>query len=537
MQRREFSILTFAVVLILLQASCAIDDGVSRMPRIGRDRQVIGDAPSGNASGVESPGETGPVRLNLTEAVLLAIRNGREFAVRRYDRAIRSTGEDLARAPFDPRFRGEVSTARSLSGPTAGSPPGTRKSSLNDMAGTAALDTTLPQGTTLSLENRLGWTNSSMSTNPAFSNRLGLTVTQALLRGAGLGVNLATLRQARLDIRSSEFELRGLAEVLVANVEKTCWDYVLARRQMSIVNDSLGLAERHLGEVSERIRLGKIAGVEVYAARSEVATRREELINAESMLEKTRVRLVRLLHLPGANRWTREITLDLDPVVPEGKLDDVADHVALASRMRTDLNQARLEIQRGELEVVKTRNGLRPKLDVFVSLGATGYAQSFGRAAEDLAGDNLEAAAGLSFEWPIGRREAKARDLRARLLLDQSWAALENLSELVEVDVRIAYLEVERTRDQIPATDATRLLREQALQAETEKFRVGKSTSFQVAQSQRDLLASRISQLRAAINHLKALVDLYRLDGSLLERRGIEVPGRSTVVLRRRPSR
>ncbi|MEX1351807.1 MAG: hypothetical protein AB1Z31_29210, partial [Desulfobacterales bacterium] len=50
-----------------------------------------------------------------------------------------------------------------------------------------------------------------------------------------------------------------------------------------------------------------------------------------------------------------------------------------------------------------------------------------------------------------------------------------------------------------------------------------------VAQAQRDLLVSRITEVRALANYLKALIDLYRQDGSLLERRSISAPGREPV--------
>ena len=62
-------------------------------------------------------------------------------------------------------------------------------------------------------------------------------------------------------------------------------------------------------------------------------------------------------------------------------------------------------------------------------------------------------------------------------------------------------------------------------------FLVGRSTSFLVAQAQRDLLISRIAEVQALANYLKALVDLYQRDGSLLERRGISAPGREPVKL------
>lgn len=81
------------------------------------------------------------------------------------------------------------------------------------------------------------------------------------------------------------------------------------------------------------------------------------------------------------------------------------------------------------------------------------------------------------------------------------------------------------------ATAATRKYQEETVRSETEKFRVGKSTTLLVAQAERDLLVSRLAETQAVANHLKALVQLYRLDGSLLERRGIQAPGGEPVAL------
>jgi outer membrane protein TolC len=197
--------------------------------------------------------------------------------------------------------------------------------------------------------------------------------------------------------------------------------------------------------------------------------------------------------------------------------------------MRPDLNQARLGIKRGDLEIVKTRNGLLPKMDFFVTLGKSGYANSFGPSLRNLDKDNYDVQVGLTFEYPFGNRDAEARHRRAILGRRESEEAVGNLAQLVEVDVRSACIEVNRAREQVAATSATRKLQEEKLRAETEKFRVGKSTNLLIAQAQRDLVASQISEIEALVNHLKALVDLYRLEGSLLERRGISAPGREPV--------
>ena len=67
--------------------------------------------------------------------------------------------------------------------------------------------------------------------------------------------------------------------------------------------------------------------------------------------------------------------------------------------------------------------------------------------------------------------------------------------------------------------------REQALEAEQARFEVGRSTALLVAQVQRDLLQAQLDRAQAFIAYRQALIDLYRLDGTLLTRRLIEAPG------------
>ncbi|HUU40682.1 MAG TPA: TolC family protein, partial [Desulfatiglandales bacterium] len=124
---------------------------------------------------------------------------------------------------------------------------------------------------------------------------------------------------------------------------------------------------------------------------------------------------------------------------------------------------------------------------------------------------------------------ARAKHRRALIGRDQTEMVLDNLKQLVELDVRNAYIEVNRTKDQILASTATRKFQEEKMRIETEKFRVGLSTTFFVAQAQRDLLESRINEVQAVVNYLKALISFYQLEGSLLERRGISAPGRDSI--------
>jgi outer membrane protein len=483
---------------------------------------------------------TGPVTLDVNEAILLALENNEGIKVDRYNPEIVATTIDTERAAFDPTVTAAVSVGKSktepindnkISAPGPIGPPPKRPDDVfqDTKTGSVAVTEFLPTGTTVAVTGSATDTDTS-NTPGAGAARVGLTVTQSLLQGLGVDVNLASLRQARIDTRSSEFEFRGYSESVAAQVEDTYWDYIRVQRNIEIFENSLKLAEQQLGETKERIRLGKLAETEMASAEAEVALRQEDLIVARANLAKTRLQLLRLINPPGADLWLREITLKDQTAMGEVVLQDVEAHAAFAMDMRPDLNQARLAIQRGELQVVKTKNGLLPILNAFVNLGKSGYASSLSGAAGNIpGGDSYDWTVGLNFQYPIGNRGPDAVNRRALATLNQAKLALSNLSQLAQVDVRSAYLDVTTAKDLIVATAATRKKQEVTATAEIEKFRVGRSTSLLVAQAQRDLLQSQITEVAAIVGYRQALVALFRLEGSLLLRRGIRAPGEEPV--------
>lgn len=473
----------------------------------------------------------GPLQLTVTEAILLCLENNRELEVQRLNPSIRQTFEDQERAVFDPEADAEVSAGRVKGERLARSGSDTEDFTTDAAEGIISLEQYFPTGTTVVLEAGAQMNDSSLYDDTFYETRLGMTVSQALLRGYGTDVNLARLQQTRLETRMSEYELRGFTEFLVAEVERIYWDYALARRQIEIVEESLKVARQQLDETNELIAVGRLARAELAAVQAEVAAQEQALIEARANKESIRLQLLRLLNPAGPEIWQREVDLIHQPTLPEIKLEDVELYVAVSMRMRPILNQARLEILRGNIELVKTQNGLLPLLDLFITLGKSGYANSFGVSISNITKDRYDALAGVRLNYPVFNRDAKALHRRALLTREQTQKALENLSQLVEVDVRTAHIAVNRTKQQIAASSVTRMFDEEKLRTESEKLRVGKSTSFLVAQAQRDLLVSRIAEVQALADYLKALIDLYRQDGSLLERRGISAPGREPVEL------
>jgi len=468
----------------------------------------------------------GSLAISLEKATLSALENNWAFRVERWSPDIQRTYEEDERAAFDPVLRAEGGWRRYRDKIDS-----VNKGPVVDMG----ISEFLPTGTWLDLDFDVEQEDKTIVTRPdeEYETNLGLTVTQALLRGRGLDVNLANLRQARIDTRASEYQLRGLAQSLLAEVENAYWDYTLAKEEVRIYKASVELGVRLINETIERIKLGQLARTEIFYGESETAQRRQDLIDAQSVRANARLRLLRLINAPGDHFWQRKVVLLTPPERPNPQLEDVAQHIEVALLMRPDLNQARLAVQRDELEVVKTKNGLLPKLDFFVSLGRTGYATSFGGSISDFAkgegGMNLYA--GLRFEFPIGNRAPRALYKRSILELEQENQALKNMAQLVEQDVLSAYIEIARSSKQIIASNATVKYQKEKLKAEVEKYRFGKSTMFRVSQAERDLVESQILAVRAVADYIKSLTQFYFVEGSLLVRRGISAPGRESVDL------
>ncbi|MFO7535500.1 MAG: efflux RND transporter permease subunit [Kiritimatiellia bacterium] len=473
---------------------------------------------AGPAEAAEATTNTPGIRLG--EAVLMALEHNRSLEIQRLEPLIAHTFEEAERAAFDPALGGEVASARTRTFPRSTEQPET----VEENSATAFASQQLSTGTRVGLEGR-GLRESRDTIADRYSTGLDLTLTQALLQGRPVAVNLASLRQARLDVDISVYEFRGFLESLVAEVETEYWNCALARRRLRIYEEALQVAEQQLREIDHRIRVGSLPETERVSAQAEIALRREALINARSTLSLAGLRLLRLIDpaaLAGPHAEPVPSTVPESPGIEPAPL---ADHVALALRRRPELNQVKLQIEKGDLEIVKTKNGLLPRLDLFARLGSTAYADSFGKAARDLDAGEPDYEIGLRFSFPPINREAKAVHRRAMLNREQADLSLKNLSDLVRIDVESAHIEVLRAREQIAATAITRQFQAEKLRVEQAKLSVGRSTGLLVAQAQQDLINSQVAEVESVVASLQALVRLFRLDGSLLERRGLAAPG------------
>jgi hypothetical protein len=259
--------------------------------------------------------------------------------------------------------------------------------------------------------------------------RLGLEFTNPLRRGGNRDANLVPLRLARNAAERSSFEIEGLALALCARIANAYWDLYAARARIALYRESLDIARRELEELTVRVEVGQASENDTSLVEAEVARRKELLIDAEATAVDRRLQLLRLMGRPDAD-WMFDIEPNEPMPAPDGRVPEPAEIVLVALARRPESPGAP-PAESGELECVRTADGLLPKLDFFLGLGKSGYADSFGGQFDGLGDRAFDAKAGLTWSDTPDRRAATARHRLAGLTVAERRLAIANLEAAI----------------------------------------------------------------------------------------------------------
>ncbi|MDT8378801.1 MAG: TolC family protein [Desulfotignum sp.] len=457
-------------------------------------------------------GQAKDLTLSVEQAVMLALAHNQDLKTRQLVPVIAGAFEQMEKGRYDPELFAQMYVSKEALSPTDS----------GDTAVSAAggIRKATPWGTTLGVE-MAHEQNNTPRTGDTDKTRVTLSVTQALLQGAGPAGGLVAIRQSELETRASIHELTAFVQALAAETEIAYWQYVLARQEHAIVERSLAVTKKQMADIQHQIAVGVLPRNELAAIQSEMARREQALIESGNQVEAFRLTLLYLIDPGDPGHLDRQVVPASTPVIDPDPVSDIDDRTKLAIKLRPDLAEAQLRMQQQRLETIVTYNGLLPRLDFFLDLGIAGFSRRTSDVLQSLDDKDLELFAGLSLSRFIGNRPARARHQAALATSQQARLALENLERTIRLDIRLAVNEIERSRQQIHASGITRRSEEQTVQAEIERFNVGASTALLVAQAQRDLLVSQIAEVRATINYRIALIRLFLAEGSLLARRGI----------------
>jgi outer membrane protein len=379
--------------------------------------------------------------------------------------------------------------------------------------------------------------------NPFTGSSVGLTVTQPLLRGFGSSLNRRFIHIANNNqkITSLLFEQQLIATVY--GVTRLYTDLVALYEDVKNKEGSLALSQKLFTDTQAQVEEGTLARVEMTRANASVFSSRQDLINARGLLEEQEAILKTVLTKTGNQdpqvQAARIIPTDALGVPEKEEIRPIQDLLSEAMAHRPDLSQANLQIENSEIGLKGSRNAVLPEVDLVGVAQNNGLAgtlnPSLSGADASLVGGYGTAldqiftrkfptyGIGLQVTLPIKNRIAEADLARDEIQLRQSQVRLRQLQNQARLEVEDSLIAMRRARSSYEAAVQARVLQEESLDAEQQKFSVGASTSFFVIQYESLVAQAKSTEVAAKSAYVKARAALQRATGSILSDNNITV--------------
>ncbi|MEQ1654203.1 MAG: TolC family protein, partial [Nitrospira sp.] len=360
--------------------------------------------------------------------------------------------------------------------------------------------------------------------NPAYTGGLALTLTQPLLRNAGIDINKTFIKVAQNNADVEQHVFRDRVLTVLATVEQTYWELVFANENMKVAQAALKAAEELLATNRAKTKAGVMSIVDVLQAEAAVASRVEQVLVAEKSIRDQEDQLRRLLN-PGEEDLRQDVRLtptDAPAVVLEPL--SLQEAIDTAIEQRPEIVQAKKNLESGELNKQFARNQLLPTLSLQGTMGMAGLGKDYGDSvSKNLSGDFYNFGAGLVLSYPLGNRSAVSTYNKRQLEFKNAEASLVSVRQQIIVGVREAVRRVQTDFKRIETTRSARIMAEKQLQAEQERLKVGLSTTRFVLDFQRDLATAQGNELRSVVDYNKSLSNLARHKATTLDRYNLQL--------------
>ncbi|HVT48571.1 MAG TPA: TolC family protein [Vicinamibacterales bacterium] len=481
----------------------------------------------GTAVPVARPGTT-LLNLTLDQAMDMALENNLDLKAARMNPPGVDYQLAAARASFIPQVTGTYGYNDST---TANTSTLEGRNTLTQVQQTynAGLSQTMPwYGGRL----QVGFNNTRLTTNsttqlfdPNYNARLNFSYTQPLLQGFKIDNTRNQLRTLSVQRQIADIQLLTTIENTKASVRTAYWNLREAIEQIEIQQRALDLAQRLFEDNKTKVEIGTLAPIDTVTPEAQVASAEQSLLNAQIIWRTAEINLQQLLATgPDDPIYQRTINPTERPQLSVQTVN-IPDAVKTALAQRTDLVQAKRNIEVSQLNLEVTRDLTKPQLDLQAAYNVQGQGGreldrdtnlrtdgGYGDAFNQIIGFDLPTwTATFNFTYPLFMRAAKANYARAELQLQQSQAQLKASELAVSSSVTSAGLAVENSYKQYQAAQKNREAQERNAEAEQTRFDVGMSTNYNVVQAQNALTQARLTELQALISYLNAVAEFDRV--------------------------
>jgi len=323
------------------------------------------------------------------------------------------------------------------------------------------------------------------------------------------GATTARIAIAQLSIEKQELELRAVSDRVLMDVRIAFHELLLNRAKVRVREQSVRVFEEEVKTQQERLNAGTVGQLNVRRAEVALGNERPELIDAETQLRNSHLRLGELLGIDLGNRPERS-TFDIHGTLEyQQQRPDLNESLARADTHRPEIRARQIDVEIEDRQYLLDQSELRPRIDAFS--GYEVYSERDPAVGREF---NHGYVLGLNASWNIFDGFATQGRMRAtRARRDAALQALAAARLSVATDVRSAFLDLQQADRILESESKNVQTADESLEIAKANLSAGLGTQLDVLQAAADVTRTRTTRLGAIYLHNAALAKLARASG------------------------
>ena len=312
---------------------------------------------------------------------------------------------------------------------------------------------------------------------------------------------------ARLNIEKQDYLFQEVVNRVAMDVRVAFYELLLNRAKIRVREDSVRVLEEELKTQQERLKAGTVGTLNVERAQVALANERPELINAQTQLKNSYLRLAELM---GMN-----VAASVPSFEAAGQLEyhprhsDLNECLARADANRPEIKARQKDIAIEDKQYTLNQSETRPHIGLFSAY------EIYNERDPDVGREfNHGYLVGISGTWHVFDGFATKGRLQAtRARHDAAVEALEAARRRIASEVRSVFFDLEQADRVLEAETKNAQTADDSLQIAKANFAAGLGTQLDILQAASDVTRTQTTRLSAIYLHNAALARLIRACG------------------------
>lgn len=320
------------------------------------------------------------------------------------------------------------------------------------------------------------------------------------------------IKQAGLTLESGKYYSETVKESLELSILDAYLQILYAKESVNNAREQVHSTTDQLNLAEERMNVGAISKADYLQIKSELATEKLTLANAESTLEIAKVDLMQLMELP-VNDQFEVLATDMTAILAIRDNPVAAEVYAQSLAIKPQIKEASLTVESSKLDEKIAKADLLPELSLSAGVSSSWSGDTDGFSYAEQLDNTINPSVGLTLSIPIFQNKSGRINVqKARLsVTDAELDEISTKNELrksVEqacVDLRTAQVQYEATTEQFESAQESYLVA-------TEKYEIGIINAVDFLTVKTDLITAESDLVQAKYNliYCNKVLDFYK---------------------------